>query len=125
MAAATEGEAAAGGGGRGIRIAEDEDSLRHLVPQAQAEAQAAFGDGSYYLEYMVINARHIEVQIMGDGKDAVHFFERECSLQRRRQNAKPLLPSFFARQIHGLLLHHIHARQAANRLLVKNNRGTP
>jgi acetyl-CoA carboxylase biotin carboxylase subunit len=86
-------KAAAGGGGRGIRIAEDEDSLRRLVPQAQAEAQAAFGDGSYYLEYMVVNARHIEVQIMGDGKDAVHFFERECSLQRRRQKIWEEAPS--------------------------------
>ena len=86
-------KAAAGGGGRGIRIAEDENSLRRLVPQAQAEAQAAFGDGSYYLEYMVVNARHIEVQIMGDGKDAVHFFERECSLQRRRQKIWEEAPS--------------------------------
>ena len=86
-------KAAAGGGGRGIRIAEDEDSLRRMVPQAQAEAQAAFGDGSYYLEYMVVNARHIEVQIMGDGKDAVHFFERECSLQRRRQKIWEEAPS--------------------------------
>ena len=86
-------KAAAGGGGRGIRIAEDEDSLRRMVPQAKAEAQASFGDGSYYLEYMVINARHIEVQIMGDGKDAVHFFERECSLQRRRQKIWEEAPS--------------------------------
>ncbi len=86
-------KAAAGGGGRGIRIAEDEASLRRLAPQAQAEAQAAFGDGSYYLEYVVVNARHIEVQIMGDGKDAVHFYERECSLQRRRQKIWEEAPS--------------------------------
>lgn len=86
-------KAAAGGGGRGIRIAEDEASLRRLAPQAQAEAQAAFGDGSYYLEYVVVNARHIEVQIMGDGKNAVHFYERECSLQRRRQKIWEEAPS--------------------------------
>lgn len=86
-------KAAAGGGGRGIRIADDEASLRRLAPQAQAEAQAAFGDGSYYLEYVVVDARHIEVQIMGDGKDAVHFFERECSLQRRRQKIWEEAPS--------------------------------
>ncbi len=86
-------KAAAGGGGRGIRIADDEASLRRLAPQAQAEAAAAFGDGSYYLEYVVVNARHIEVQVMGDGKSAVHFFERECSLQRRRQKIWEEAPS--------------------------------
>lgn len=78
-------KAAAGGGGRGIRIAGDEAELRRLAPQAQAEAKAAFGDGGLYLERAVVNPRHIEVQIMGDGTSAVHFFERECSLQRRRQ----------------------------------------
>jgi len=86
-------KAAAGGGGRGIRIADDEASLRRLAPQAQAEAVSAFGDGSYYLEYVVVNARHIEVQVMGDGKSAVHFFERECSLQRRRQKIWEEAPS--------------------------------
>jgi len=78
-------KAAAGGGGRGIRIAETADDLRRLAPQAQAEAQAAFGDGGLYLERVIRNARHIEVQILGDGTRAVHCFERECSLQRRRQ----------------------------------------
>jgi len=78
-------KAAAGGGGRGIRVAEDEAALRRLAPQAQQEAQAAFGDGGLYLERAIVNARHIEVQILGDGERAVHCFERECSLQRRRQ----------------------------------------
>jgi len=78
-------KAAAGGGGRGIRIANSEDELRTLAPQAQAEAAAAFGDGGLYLERAVRSPRHIEVQIMGDGQRAVHFYERECSLQRRRQ----------------------------------------
>ncbi|GAA0571080.1 acetyl-CoA carboxylase biotin carboxylase subunit [Caenispirillum bisanense] len=78
-------KAAAGGGGRGIRVADSADDLRRLVPQAQAEAQAAFGDGGFYLERVVRDARHIEVQIVGDGSRAVHCFERECSLQRRRQ----------------------------------------
>lgn len=78
-------KAAAGGGGKGIRIADNEAELRSLAPQAQAEAEAAFGDGGLYLERAIQSPRHIEVQIMGDGKDAVHFFERECSLQRRRQ----------------------------------------
>lgn len=78
-------KAAAGGGGRGIRIANDPAELRKLAPQAASEAEAAFGDGGLYLERVIINARHIEVQILGDGNRAVHCFERECSLQRRRQ----------------------------------------
>ncbi len=53
-----------------------------LMPQASAEAKAAFGDGGLYIEKVIERARHIEVQILGDGKRAVHCFERECSLQR-------------------------------------------
>ncbi len=78
-------KAAAGGGGRGIRIADNEEDLRKLAPQAQAEAAAAFGDGGLYLERSVLAPRHIEVQILGDGINAIHCYERECSLQRRRQ----------------------------------------
>ncbi|HUG62963.1 MAG TPA: acetyl-CoA carboxylase biotin carboxylase subunit [Methylomirabilota bacterium] len=78
-------KASAGGGGRGIRVAEDPAELEKLIPQASAEAKAAFGDGGLYLERFVHRARHVEVQILGDGVDAIHVFERECSLQRRRQ----------------------------------------
>ena len=78
-------KAAAGGGGRGIRIANDRADLARLVPQASTEALAAFGDGGLYVEKFIPNARHIEVQVLGDGKDVVHCYERECSLQRRRQ----------------------------------------
>ncbi|RLA48642.1 MAG: acetyl-CoA carboxylase biotin carboxylase subunit [Gammaproteobacteria bacterium] len=78
-------KASAGGGGRGIRIANNEEDLRTMAPQAQSEAAAAFGDGGLYLERSIQSPRHIEVQIVGDGTRAVHFFERECSLQRRRQ----------------------------------------
>jgi acetyl-CoA carboxylase biotin carboxylase subunit len=78
-------KAAAGGGGRGIRVAETAADLAALVPQASAEARSAFGDGSLYLERFIGRARHVEVQILGDGRSAVHLFERECSLQRRRQ----------------------------------------
>ena len=78
-------KAAAGGGGRGIRIAQDATELGTLLPQASQEARAAFGDGSLYLERFVPRARHVEVQVLGDGHTAVHLFERECSLQRRRQ----------------------------------------
>ncbi|MFJ5536223.1 acetyl-CoA carboxylase biotin carboxylase subunit [Vreelandella titanicae] len=86
-------KAAAGGGGRGIRVAEDSDALAKQLPLAQAEAQAAFGDGRVYLERFIARARHIEVQVLGDGKRAVHFFERECSLQRRRQKVFEEAPS--------------------------------
>ncbi len=86
-------KAAAGGGGRGIKIAENADDLATMVPQARAEAAAAFGDGGLYLEKLVRNARHIEVQVLGDGVDAVHFYERECSLQRRRQKVWEEAPS--------------------------------
>nr|WP_321511211.1 acetyl-CoA carboxylase biotin carboxylase subunit [uncultured Celeribacter sp.] len=78
-------KAAAGGGGRGIRIAANEDELKTLAPQAKAEAEAAFGDGGLYVERAILSPRHIEVQILGDGENAVHCYERECSLQRRRQ----------------------------------------
>jgi acetyl-CoA carboxylase biotin carboxylase subunit len=78
-------KAAAGGGGRGIRIVNDRAELDRLAPQASAEAKAAFGDGGLYLEKVIERARHIEVQVLGDGHNVVHLFERECSLQRRRQ----------------------------------------
>ena len=78
-------KASAGGGGRGIRIAENAADLEQHFSQAQTEARAAFGDGRLYLEKLIRNARHVEVQILGDGERAVHCFERECSLQRRRQ----------------------------------------
>ena len=78
-------KAAAGGGGRGIRVIESDDAFERLVPQASAEAQAAFGDGGLYVEKLIERARHVEVQVLGDGTDVVHCFERECSLQRRRQ----------------------------------------
>ncbi len=86
-------KAAAGGGGRGIRIAHSKDEFAQLMPQAQAEAKAAFGDGGLYVEKLVEGARHIEVQILGDGRDVIHCFERECSLQRRRQKVWEEAPS--------------------------------
>jgi acetyl-CoA carboxylase biotin carboxylase subunit len=77
--------ASAGGGGRGIRVAETVEALGAAFDQAAAEAKAAFGDAGLYLEKFIGNARHIEVQILGDGVNAIHCYERECSLQRRRQ----------------------------------------
>jgi acetyl-CoA carboxylase biotin carboxylase subunit len=78
-------KASAGGGGKGIRSASNIDELKHLMPLAQAEASAAFGDDGIYLERVIRDARHVEVQILGDGQKVIHLYERECSLQRRRQ----------------------------------------
>jgi len=78
-------KASAGGGGKGIRLANKVDELKHLMPLAQAEASAAFGDDGIYLERVIRDARHVEVQILGDGQKVIHLYERECSLQRRRQ----------------------------------------
>lgn len=79
-------KAAAGGGGRGMRIAHNDISLRSALGAAQAEAEAAFGDGSVYLEKCLPEPRHVEVQVLGDKHgNAVHFYERDCSIQRRHQ----------------------------------------
>ncbi len=86
-------KAAAGGGGRGIRVAHDAAQLDVELPLAQREAQAAFGNAGVYLERFIGRARHIEVQVLGDGKNVVHLFERECSLQRRRQKIFEEAPS--------------------------------
>ena len=86
-------KAAAGGGGRGIRIVESIEEFDRLAPQASAEAKAAFGDGGLYIEKLIGNSRHIEVQVLADGERAVHLFERECSLQRRRQKVWEEAPS--------------------------------
>jgi len=87
-------KAVAGGGGRGIRLVHNEATLRHSLPAARAEAQAAFKDPSVYLEKVIESARHVEVQIMGDrAGNVLHFFERDCSLQRRHQKLVEESPS--------------------------------
>ncbi len=91
-------KAAAGGGGRGIRIINSIEEFEKQFPLAAAEAKAAFGDGGLYLEKVITRARHVEVQILGDGDNAVHCFERECSLQRRRQKVWEEAPSFLLPQ---------------------------
>jgi acetyl-CoA carboxylase biotin carboxylase subunit len=78
-------KAAGGGGGRGIRIAADEAGLRSGFALASREAAAAFDDARLYVERFISPARHVEVQVLGDGDRCIHLFERECSLQRRRQ----------------------------------------
>lgn len=79
-------KAAAGGGGRGIRRADDPAALVAEFPKAAREAEAAFGDGGLFVEKCVIDARHVEIQILADAHgNVIHLGERECSLQRRRQ----------------------------------------
>ena len=79
-------KAAAGGGGRGMRVVHSDISLRSAFSAARAEAEAAFGDGRVYLEKYILEPRHVEVQVMADNEgNAIHFFERDCSIQRRHQ----------------------------------------
>lgn len=87
-------KAAAGGGGRGMKVVPDEAQFETLMRQASAEAKAAFGDGTMYLEKYLGNPRHIEFQVFGDGNgNAIHLGERDCSLQRRHQKVLEEAPS--------------------------------
>ncbi len=87
-------KAAAGGGGRGMKVARSKDDLLHAIQTAKTEAKAAFGDDAVYLEKYLEKPRHIEVQILGDGQGgAVHLGERDCSLQRRHQKVLEESPS--------------------------------
>jgi acetyl-CoA carboxylase biotin carboxylase subunit len=87
-------KAVSGGGGRGMKLAHDDVELRTLLPIAQAEAQAAFADDSVYLERFLDRPRHIEIQLLGDGRGAVvHIGERDCSLQRHHQKVLEETPS--------------------------------
>jgi acetyl-CoA carboxylase biotin carboxylase subunit len=87
-------KAAAGGGGRGMKVANTPEVLDLAIKTARAEAKAAFGDDSLYLEKYLARPRHIEIQVFGDGKgNAVHLGERDCSLQRRHQKILEEAPS--------------------------------
>ncbi len=87
-------KAAAGGGGRGMKVARTPADLSDALANARNEARAAFGDDSVYLEKYLEKPRHIEIQVMGDGKGgAVHLNERDCSLQRRHQKVWEEAPS--------------------------------
>jgi len=79
-------KAAAGGGGRGMRVVHNDISFRSAFGAARAEAEVAFANGSVYLEKFIVEPRHVEVQVMADNQgNAVHFYERDCSIQRRHQ----------------------------------------
>jgi acetyl-CoA carboxylase biotin carboxylase subunit len=78
-------KAAGGGGGRGLRVVSDPGRLAEAVTVASAEAQAAFSDPRVYLERYVSPARHVEVQLLGDGENVIHLGDRDCSVQRRYQ----------------------------------------
>jgi acetyl-CoA carboxylase biotin carboxylase subunit len=92
-------KAAAGGGGRGMRVAHNEVSLRSGFKQAQAEAEAAFKNSTVYIEKYVEFGRHVEVQILADNHgNAVHLWERDCSMQRRHQKLVEESPSPVLRQ---------------------------
>ncbi|MEU6701662.1 biotin carboxylase N-terminal domain-containing protein [Pseudonocardia sp. NPDC046786] len=87
-------KAAYGGGGRGMRVVGDPAALADAVDSARREAAGAFGDGLVFLERYLVDPRHVEVQILGDGHGAVvHLFERECSIQRRHQKIVEECPS--------------------------------
>ncbi len=96
-------KAAAGGGGRGMKVARTAADLDTALATAQAEAKAAFGDDAVYIEKYLAKPRHIEIQVFGDGKgNAVHLGERDCSLQRRHQKVweEALSPALNASQRH-------------------------
>ena len=78
-------KASAGGGGRGIRFVHSEDELLETIELARGEAASIFGDPTVYLERFVEHARHVEVQILGDGSNFIHLGDRDCSMQRRSQ----------------------------------------
>ena len=87
-------KAVAGGGGRGMRRVAEHKDLTQSLAEASREAESAFGDGRVYLEQAVIRPRHIEVQILADGKGGVvHLFERDCSIQRRNQKVVEIAPA--------------------------------
>jgi len=88
-------KAAMGGGGKGMRVVRTREDLVPFWESASSEAQAAFGDGSVFIERFVERPRHIEVQIIGDGKgNVIHLWERDCSIQRRHQKVIEMAPAW-------------------------------
>lgn len=87
-------KAAAGGGGRGMRVVHSAEELISSIQVTQAEAKAAFGDGTVYMEKFLTNPRHVEIQVVADGQgSAIHLGDRDCSLQRRHQKVLEEAPA--------------------------------
>ncbi|HEY4939990.1 MAG TPA: carboxyl transferase domain-containing protein [Rhizomicrobium sp.] len=86
-------KAIAGGGGRGMRIVTQESELQSAYARCQSEARTSFGNDALYAEALMVGARHIEVQVAGDGKSASHIWERDCTLQRRHQKIVEIAPA--------------------------------
>ncbi|KAJ2416190.1 pyruvate carboxylase [Coemansia sp. RSA 2530] len=87
-------KAAMGGGGRGMRVVRNADELDSAFERARSEALSAFGDGTVFIERFLDRPKHIEVQLLGDGKDnVIHLFERDCSVQRRHQKVVEIAPA--------------------------------
>ncbi len=96
----------AGGGGKGMRVVEDRKSFTSMLEAARREAKAAFGDDRVLIERYLQRPRHIEVQVFGDARgNAVHLFERDCSVQRRHQKVLEEAPALHRRAGRALLLH--------------------
>lgn len=86
-------KALAGGGGRGMRVVQGPEELEQAFARCSSEAQAAFGNGDLYIERLIRRARHIEVQVIGDGDNVSHLWERDCTLQRRHQKLLEVAPA--------------------------------
>ncbi|KAA0020795.1 acetyl-CoA carboxylase biotin carboxylase subunit [Salinicola corii] len=87
-------KAAAGGGGRGMRVVRNDDEVAKAASVTRSEAAAAFGDGTVYMEKFLENPRHVEVQVLADGQgNAIHLYDRDCSLQRRHQKVLEEAPA--------------------------------
>jgi acetyl-CoA carboxylase biotin carboxylase subunit len=108
-------KAAAGGGGRGMKIVDDYKDMRQMFAAASAEARTAFGDDTLYLERFIPNARHIEVQVLGDRfGNVIHLGERDCSLQRRHQKVVEEAPAPDLSDMRRAEIHHAAVTLARN-----------
>ncbi|MRI59099.1 MAG: acetyl-CoA carboxylase biotin carboxylase subunit [Epsilonproteobacteria bacterium] len=106
-------KAASGGGGKGMRVVEDESYIENAYLAAESEAISAFGDGTIYMEKFIKNPRHIEVQLLGDSHgNVVHIGERDCSLQRRHQKMVEESPAVFLDDATRAKLHDVAVKAA-------------